>query len=745
MLSARMDIIKEYKSFINSYYLGEGLRVTAGAVLPALVLNYFGWLSVGVLVSLGAVCVSASDNPGPIHHRRNGMQVCTALIFVVCIITGYTAPYPFLLGGWVAIACFVFSMIGVYGGRVISIGIAALLVMVLNMNKPGHGWNVLLNAVYIAAGGVWYMLLSLVLYHVRPYRLIQQALGDCIMATSDYLRIRAKFYEAHIDYEDVYRQLMEQQVQVQHKQDLLRELLYKSRGIVKDSTVTSRTLMMLFIDTVDLFEKAATSFYPYENLHRFFDDTDILARFRDCVGAVADALDDTGIAVSSGKASAPPDALQEKLEALQQHFIEFRNIHLNAENLEALITLRKILQAIEDMAARILTLHNQTKYDKKRAREFKPSGDHDKFVTHTDINWKLLRDNLSIQSDIFRHSLRVSIAATAGYILSHLLSLGHSYWILLTIIVILKPAYSLTKKRNYERVLGTVAGALAGLLVLYFIHDNTVLFFIMLVLMTGTYSFVRTNYLLAVICMTPYILLLFHLLDSGHFKTIITDRVIDTAIGSAIAFAANFFLLPAWEHEQIKKYQLAAVAAALDYYSSVSQTFTGNAVTDTEFRLSRKQAFVALANLSDAFSRLLAEPKSKQKNARQVHQFVVLTHMLTSHTATLAHFSKLLAVKYQSPDFAPIIADTCRHLQTARQLLEEPPAASSLLTGQHSNFTLGTHIKELVAKRNKELEQGLALTDTRLRLSELKPIVDQFQFIASIAADISKAAEGKTV
>jgi len=32
-----------------------------------------------------------------------------------------------------------------------------------------------------------------------------------------------------------------------------------------------------------------------------------------------------------------------------------------------------------------------------------------------------------------------------------------------------------------------------------------------------------------------------------------------------------------------------------------------------------------------------------------------------------------------------------------------------------------------------------------LRLSELKPIVDQFQFIASIAADIRKAADGKTV
>src|SRR3954469_20393483 len=108
-----MDLIKEYKSFINSYYLGEGLRITTGAVLPALVLNHFGWLPVGVLVSLGAVCVSAADSPGPIHHRRNGMKVCTIIMFFVYLVTGYVAAYPVALGCWVATACFIFSIIGV--------------------------------------------------------------------------------------------------------------------------------------------------------------------------------------------------------------------------------------------------------------------------------------------------------------------------------------------------------------------------------------------------------------------------------------------------------------------------------------------------------------------------------------------------------------------------------------------------------------------------------------------------------
>src|SRR5690606_41853266 len=60
--------------------------------------------------------------------------------------------------------------------------------------------------------------------------------------------------------------------------------------------------------------------------------------------------------------------------------------------------------------------------------------------------------------------------------------LGHSYWILLTIIVILKPTFSLTRKRNFQRLIGTIAGALFGVLILFLFKDRTMLFVWMLVL-----------------------------------------------------------------------------------------------------------------------------------------------------------------------------------------------------------------------------------------------------------------------
>jgi hypothetical protein len=46
-----------------------------------------------------------------------------------------------------------------------------------------------------------------------------------------------------------------------------------------------------------------------------------------------------------------------------------------------------------------------------------------------------------------------------------------------------------------------------------------------------------------------------------------------------------------------------------------------------------------------------------------------------------------------------------------------------------------------VQDRKAEIEQGIMDSDTRLQLSTLKPIADQFNFIAKVAADIEKLSQ----
>ncbi|MCH5599540.1 hypothetical protein [Niabella ginsengisoli] len=77
-----MDYIREYKKFVTSYYFNEAIRITIGVTLPAIAFSYFDKLETGLILSIGAMAVSVSDIPGPIHQRRNGMLATALLIFL---------------------------------------------------------------------------------------------------------------------------------------------------------------------------------------------------------------------------------------------------------------------------------------------------------------------------------------------------------------------------------------------------------------------------------------------------------------------------------------------------------------------------------------------------------------------------------------------------------------------------------------------------------------------------------------
>lgn len=735
-----MDYLKSYKSFINSHYLTEGIRMTAGILLPAFIMSYYNLLSTGIVISVGALCVSMMDNAGPIHHRRTGMLVCNAAIFIVTLSVGFTTHSPLLLGIILFIFCFFFSMLGVYGFRAGSIGIAALLVMILHIDNQQEGWDVVWNALYILGGGIWYMIFSLVLYSVRPYKLAQQALGDCIQSIGDYLRTRASFYDKQVDYDAAYRNLLQQQVLVQEKQDLGSELLFKTRDIIKESTHTGRILIMIYLDVADLFERIMTSYQNYSTLHDFFDDTTILFELKILALDLAKELDEIGISLKSGESSEENPELHKHISDIIEHSKQLRQNYLKPDNVEGFISLRRILDNIQDIADRIHTLHFYTTYDRKIRKQAIHRIDYDKFISHRDITPEIFFDNINFQSNIFRHSLRVSIAVLAGYLMALLFDIGHSYWILLTIIVILKPEYSLTKKRNADRLIGTLCGVLIGAVVLYFIKNNTILLLIMIALMAGTYTFIRKHYFIGVLLMTPYIILFFYLLNPDNFKYVLIDRVIDTAIGSVIAFAASLFLVPAWEHTTIKTYIIGMLEKNIHYFSTIATAFGEqiNTTTVDTHQVSRKKALVALANLSNAFNRMLSEPKSKQIGISQVHQFVVLNHMLTSHIATLSYYLQAKITTYRSEKFASIGNDIIQHLTNAIAILEGKEPDTKMITQKDSLRQLNEQANALLETRRKELQRGHLETATRKSLLEMKSVVDQFNFIYKIVADIAK-------
>ncbi len=560
------------------------------------------------------------------------------------------------------------------------------------------------------------------------------------MATADYLKAKGVFFDIGTDREKNYTEILRTQIIVQEKQTLVAELLFKTRSIVKESTHTGRVLMMVFMDVADLFEVAMTSHQDYEKLHRYFDDTEILTEYRHLINTLADELDEIGIALKSGRRSGYDKRIDAELIEERKHLKELRLHNLRPDNIDGFISLRHILDSIDEVATRIRALHQYTSYDAKLRRKKINTPDPEDFIMHQAIDPQLIIDNLSFRSNIFRHSLRISAAALFAYIISDFLPIGHGYWMLLAVIVILKPAYSLTRTRNIERLSGTIIGAIIGALVLYLVKNETAIVILLAISMIGAYSFMRKRYLVSVILMTVYLLLMFHLLDPKDFRSIMTDRVIDTAIGSVIAIVFGYLIAPVWEHERMNEYMNAALKDIINYYKLITSIFTGQAFDKKEAIVVRRNSWVSLANLSDTFTKMLSEPKRKQKNAEQLHQFVVANHMLASHIATLSYYADSLQPEYITEDYMPLITATTQALQQALDTLEDEKQSRDLIikTDPEQIRLLSQRINELVTKRQEEVKLGQMETSTRKTLSDFKSITDQFYFIYKIAVDVEK-------
>ena len=624
-----MEKTGKLRFFLFGQNFADGIRITLEIITPALVFAYFGHLEIGYVVSIGALCVSISDGPGPVVHKRNGMLFTNVFVFIMALLTGYLNGHLLSMGILILAATFFFSMFSVYGSRAGSIGTAALLIMILRMAKDVPADEVLTQSLLVLAGGIWYMAIALLFYKLTPYRPAQRALGDCINETAEYLRIKSELYNTKSNLDIEYKRLLDQQVIVSSKQDEVRELLFKNRALLKESTHYGRVLVLTFTYVVDLFENIMATWYDYTSLRERYGSTGILEDVGDIIKKMAGQMQGIAQAIHSNTSY---DKGFDTIMLLDE--LKFKIDNLKDQG--STFMLKKILVSVRNLSLQVDEILKYFEEDLSGKKQIRSEKDYSRFVTHQQINSGVFMNNLTLESSIFRHSLRVMLTCGVGFIISKLISTGHhSYWILMTIIIILKPGYSLTKERNFDRLIGTIGGGIIGLLIIGFISDQNILFGFIIFFMLGTYTFVRLNYIVMVIFLTPYVLILFHFLGLGAID-IASERLSDTAIASLLAYLASNYLFPHWESRNIQKNMSGVLTANIHYLNKIRDMFLGIDISTLEYKLVRKELFIATANLSAALHRMLSEPKSKQLHRKEIYEFVVLNHVLSSNIASLA-------------------------------------------------------------------------------------------------------------
>jgi uncharacterized membrane protein (TIGR01666 family) len=699
-----MERSKQIRYFLFSQYFSDGVRITLEIIIPALLFAYLGQLETGLLLSLGSLCVSISDGPGPVVHKRNGMLFCNLFIFISALLTGFLNHNPVTLGILILIASFFFTMFSVYGNRATSVGFAALLIMILQMTQMIPPSLVLKESLLILSGGIWYMVVALLFFRLTPYRPAKRSIAECLKETAKYLLIKAEMYNTRSDLQQEYLRLLDQQVVVNESQNAARELLYKNRALLKESTLTGRMLVFTFVDSIDLFEHIMATGYDYEDMRKRFTDKGVLNDVSLMIKKLAEELNNIGDAIQSNSSYLIKYDVQKDMESLRKKIDD-----LSPEHDKRL--LQKILVNLENLSEKIDHILNYFKEGTSEKRKLRTSREYSRFVSQQDISWKVFKNNLTLKSSIFRHSLRVMITCGAGYVVSKFLPHEHhSYWIVMTIIIILKPAFSLTKQKNADRLLGTIGGGIIGLLLLYFIHDKVLLFGLLVFFMLGTYTFKIMNYIVMVIFLTPYILILFHFLGLGALN-VAGERLLDTTIGSVLAALGSYFLFPVWESSHLQKYMCNVLEANIHYLEKLRDLFSNNKISTLDYKVVRKDLFVSTANLASALHRMQSEPKNKQKHKNEIYEFVVLNNLLSSNIASLTS-----------------------------ELMKDPSVASTEVSAQVENLIL------ILKETLKKLDNKPGIKNEKLLVSKLSStgkIIQnkwnsQFEFITKLVLDIQK-------
>jgi hypothetical protein len=155
--------------------------------------------------------------------------------------------------------------------------------------------------------------------------------------------------------------------------------------------------------------------------------------------------------------------------------------------------------------------------------------------------WRKLRAGVHRGSPSLRHALRFGVALGVGVAVYRVFDLrDHGFWIPLTILFVLRPAYGETLERLAMRGLGTVAGLLAATALAELLGGQPVLVAIVLTVAAAcAFALLAIEYALFTTAITTYVVLLADALGSPALDSV-DERARGTVLGIAIAALAIF-------------------------------------------------------------------------------------------------------------------------------------------------------------------------------------------------------------
>lgn len=614
------------RTFIYSHYFYLGLRVAIGLVGLTLLTLEISDSTTAMTVCIGALCTTLMDMPSPLRHKFNEMLASVLLCSAVTLLISLCGPVHWLLLTVLVLVSFLASMMVVYGKKSMPLQLAALFIMTMSMEHQMTWQQSFHHAGLFMLGGLIYLAYAMAIAWVLRHRIKQQVLAEALFELAAYIDIKADFYDTRFNLTEQFNKLVRHQSILADRQQASRDLILRSHKNSKDAIVVQVHVCML-----DLYELILSTHTDYALLRQHLADSDVLTSLHDLAYKAARDIESVAYAVTRKRASYAQISYDKEWDDIEAEIARLQAKGDGAQ--EALATLRAQRNKIRAILKMIGELHLATQKVYADV-PFWSGADMAPFLSQQKYELKTLLSNLRMDSPVFRFALRVSMAISVGLLIGHWLPYAaHSYWIVLTIVIILRPTFSMTRQRRADRIIGTIIGCVITAIVIRFVHSNIALMAILFLSIVATPTFIYLRYRYTAIAVSLMILLQMHLVAPSN-PNLVSERLIDTLIGAAVATVFSF-VLANWEYQSLPRLVRQVLNVNLSYMQASFELLQGKCFDDFAYRIERKRLMDSLAALSSALVRMLDEPASKQRAVEDINLFIVQNYLLVAHVAAL--------------------------------------------------------------------------------------------------------------
>lgn len=641
----RFQPIKQFNTILQQEYLEPtiswSIRVVLALNVPLIVFPLFLGFSYHIIwAAFGAYMLTLIDYRGS-HYRKMLIQAVEAILILIAAILGMN------IGGSVVLSVIGMLVIGVFAALIrnwsdygSTIGVGVGFFYLFGISNPTHFAESLVYGKYIVYGSIWAIAIIFLSFPFSASNPLRRSVATIWKRNTDYLDALIQHF-LNAQTKDL-RQITAKEIEIRSAVD-------KSIELFNGRKENSRFKAEHYDQMIEIRKSAAYFGASIKLLHEELEtiSTEIpLVRNQSILYKTLSALsqasarlsiviftfrgeDLTMAKVRIKRFEIAAGILKENIQ--KQELTEDQRLVLN----QFIVSLNQCQQFME----KTIQLMDQ-KLNFKRSNYFenyKLSFNHFIAGLQPRVLFQIVREIFNFDSQQFKYALRVGLGLALSVFIFKFFQIDHGHWIALTLLIVIQPYYGATRKKGFERIIGTVAGIVAGgaIMLLPIKHETFVVILIFISFFVAYY--LRNNYKVGVFFVTIMMVVMMQLSKQGSWD-LIWWRVLSTLIGSALAILISFAFWPIWEKQRFPALLNSSFNQNLFFLNQVILNYQKKLPAGVTWHRSRRQSEAANNNLFACVQRMYEEPQAFQRQI-DVHFAKVGSNIRISREITSLAFA----------------------------------------------------------------------------------------------------------